>query len=129
MQADAVRRAVEELDHPTADEVFMHVRQGQDRVSIGTVYRNLERLVQSGNLRMREIGGQRRYDNHVEPHAHLHCMQCDRLVDVPWDVSGLPDIHNHAKERGFKVQDHLLEVQGICEACQQNPSPAHQPSK
>jgi Fe2+ or Zn2+ uptake regulation protein len=96
----------------------MHVRKSHPRVSMGTVYRNLDRFVQEGTLRVRHIGGQRRYDPLTHPHAHLHCLQCDKLMDLPWEPTGLTDVHKHANRLSFKVQDHLLEIQGICNQCQ-----------
>jgi Fe2+ or Zn2+ uptake regulation protein len=117
-QASAIHRAVGLLDHPTADEVFMHVRRREARVSIGTVYRNLDRLVADGRLRVRQIGGQRRYDSNTATHAHLHCTRCDRLIDIPWrDEEGV-GLHPVVQELGFRVEDQILELQGMCAACQ-----------
>jgi len=60
--------------HPTADELYRKVRRRLPRISLGTVYRNLELLSRSGLIRKLEIGGGKmRFDGIVEPHYHIHC--------------------------------------------------------
>ena len=81
--ADRVLAAVKALDHPTADDVVDHLRRAADAPSRATVYRNLAHLVDTGRLRMREIGDQNRYDPHTEPHVHVHDRETGRLIDLP----------------------------------------------
>lgn len=120
-QQDAVRAAVRELDHPTADEVFMRVRETLPRVSLATIYRNLDHLAERGEIRARRIGATNRYDPRLDRHAHLHCQGCDRLIDVPYDEKQMGPLLKAAKDASFEVFDQTLELVGLCSTCQKQP--------
>jgi len=78
--------------HPTADEVYDMVRRIMPRISLGTVYRNLDLLVERGMvLRLGAPGGQRRFDGNAEPHPHLRCVVCSRVEDIHLDIAA-PDL-------------------------------------
>lgn len=116
-QQDAIRAAVDTLDHPSADAVFFRVREELPRVSLATIYRNLDQLVDSGALRVRRIGGTKRYDKRLERHAHLHCTVCDRLIDVPLEGDCTRPLLAAAEDAGFVVDDQTVELQGTCRDC------------
>ncbi|MGB1697040.1 MAG: Fur family transcriptional regulator [Thermoplasmatota archaeon] len=82
-QGRAVLEAVQQLDHPTADQVFAQVRKSFPKISLGTVYRNLDALVAKGHAEKREIGGTKRFDPNTAPHIHLHDVSTNRLIDLP----------------------------------------------
>ncbi len=93
------------------------VRRRLPRISLGTVYRNLEVLSESGVIRKLELGGSvKRFDGNPANHYHLRCIHCDRLVDTPADidVSVDPDLE---KATDFKITGHKLELIGICRDC------------
>ncbi|MBW2086373.1 MAG: transcriptional repressor, partial [Deltaproteobacteria bacterium] len=70
--------------HPTADEVFQTVRRQLPRISLGTVYRNLELLTENGFIKKYEQGGSlRRYEGNLDKHFHIRCVSCGRLDDAP----------------------------------------------
>ena len=61
-------------EHPTAEEIWSLVRERLPRTSLATIYRNLERLAQSGAIRVIEDGrNQRHYDAVAAPHYHVQC--------------------------------------------------------
>ncbi|MGE0684289.1 MAG: Fur family transcriptional regulator, partial [Candidatus Binatia bacterium] len=69
--------------HPSADDVFMRVRKTLPRISLGTVYRNLQRLVEEGKIRMLFSGGRvTRFDPMSAEHDHFICRQCERIIDI-----------------------------------------------
>lgn len=104
--------------HPTADEVYDMVRKTIPRISLGTVYRNLEFLCSKGLvLKLGAPGEQKRFDGTPEPHPHIRCTVCTRVVDVECDIS-IPEIpaeHTH----GFKVLNTNVEFVGVCPSCQE----------
>jgi Fur family ferric uptake transcriptional regulator len=104
--------------HPSADEVYEMVRQRLPRISLGTVYRNLQLLAESGMIQVIAIGGtQRRYDGNTEKHYHVRCVGCGRVADVPSEgVGQLEQSLRGATD--FKIIDHRLEFVGLCPACQ-----------
>jgi Fur family ferric uptake transcriptional regulator len=107
--------------HPTADEVYTLVRKKIPRISLGTVYRNLEVLSSLGLiLKLENAGCQRRYDGDVSPHHHIRCDVCGKVGDI-FDV---PDISEVEKglDTDFQITGHILEFSGICPECRK-PSP------
>jgi Fe2+ or Zn2+ uptake regulation protein len=102
-------------DHPTADQVFRRVRDQVPRLSLGTVYRNLEKLREQGRLRVvRLASGEAHYDAMVEPHDHFVCEGCQSVLDL--DPVAAP-----AAERltaaGCVVRWQTTALYGLCRAC------------
>lgn len=103
--------------HPTADEVYGMVRQKMPRISLGTVYRNLEVLSGLGLVRKLENGGgQKRFDGDVSPHHHIRCEICGKVGDIfdAPDISGI----GYGLATDFLITDVALEFSGICPRCQ-----------
>ena len=72
--------------HPSADEVYEMVRKRIPRISLGTVYRNLEILSERGDIQKLELGCTlKRFDGVPENHYHIRCVDCGRVVDAPGD--------------------------------------------
>ena len=105
--------------HPTASEVYRMVRRRLPRISLGTVYWNLEVLSACGMIRKMELGGsQRRFDCDLADHYHVRCMRCDRVEDVPGEaVSKLEDALQGVSD--FEIVGHRLEFIGICPTCKE----------
>jgi Fur family ferric uptake transcriptional regulator len=105
--------------HPTAQEIHSVVRQRLPRISLGTVYRNLDLLCNQGlALKIATEGGtQNRFDGNTAAHTHVHCRDCGILVDLP-DVPQSELEERAARESGFQILTHRLEFVGICPLCQ-----------
>ena len=115
------RVILEELNkvtcHPTADELHRLVRKRLPRISIATVYRNLEILSGEGTVwKMELAGAQRRFDGTTENHYHIRCIECGRVDDVPGDpISNIEETVE--RSCGYRVLSHTIEFAGICPAC------------
>ena len=103
--------------HPTADELCELVRLRLPRVSLATVYRNLEWLCQRGIVQKIEVGGrQKRFDGTVDLHYHIRCISCGRVDDV--DMLPVATLeHDLSKKSGYSIKGHRLEFWGTCPAC------------
>ncbi len=102
--------------HPTADEIYGMVRQRLPRISLGTVYRNLDLLAESGDiLKLESAGSQKRFDGNITLHQHVRCTQCGRVGDVMEPVR-VPDITG-ARAPGFIILSGRVEFEGVCEVC------------
>jgi Fe2+ or Zn2+ uptake regulation protein len=106
--------------HPTAEQVFVAVRRVIPNISLATVYKALEALVDAG-LATRladDAGGPVRYDGRGEAHYHLRCQRTGEVRDLPLQYdSGLlerlaPELAERLREQGFEVRGHRLEVLG-----------------
>lgn len=105
--------------HPTAEWVYETVRRMLPRVSLGTVYRNLQVLVEEGRLRAFTRGGRTRFDGDLEAHDHFSCDRCGLLVDIPRAAEALAS-ERRLKARGYAVSGRVLEFHGLCRECRQN---------
>ncbi len=104
--------------HPTAAALYEITRTKMPKISLGTVYRNLELLAQNGAIRKLQINGaEARFDANPEPHYHVHCIRCERIDDVhdlPEDfVQG--QIQNLAS---YDIVGFRLNFLGVCPDCQ-----------
>ena len=103
--------------HPTADEIYSLVRVRMPHISLGTVYRNLELLSETGEiLKLDTFGGVRRYDGFTHPHMHVRCLQCGRVADVEAGETDIPRPES-ARAEGFSISSVRVEFDGICDCC------------
>jgi Fe2+ or Zn2+ uptake regulation protein len=122
LRATVSRRAILEalrdgLGHPTADDIYSRVRLRLPRISMGTVYRNLDLLVRHGLVRtLTEPGGKRRYDASGGEHDHVWCISCGRIADVHLFQSARPEdlIEDGC---GYDIRGHRLSFLGLCPKC------------
>lgn len=103
--------------HPTADELYSIVRERLPRISLGTVYRNLDFLADSGEIRRLEAAGStKRFDGDISWHQHVRCVHCGRIGDVMQPLAAPPV--DGIQVRGFSaVVGARIEFDGVCEAC------------
>lgn len=103
--------------HPTADEVYDMVRKIIPRISLGTVYRNLEFLSSKGLvLKLGAPGEQKRFDGTPEPHPHIRCEICTAVADVECEIE-IPAIPDTCTS-GYKILNTNVEFVGVCPRCQ-----------
>ncbi|MBT3233309.1 MAG: transcriptional repressor [Calditrichaeota bacterium] len=104
-------------DHPTADLIYQKVRRKLPRISLGTVYRNLEILEQIGMIRKINSDGTRmRFEFSSEEHNHIRCTECGSIEDLKIDCA--PPLGNISEESGYEVIGCDQEYYGICPSCQ-----------
>lgn len=116
-QRRLIHEAVRGTDaHPTAEWVYEAVRRTLPRISLGTVYRNLQVLVAQGELRSWTRGGRTRYDADLKPHDHFACDRCGLLLDIPREARALPG-ERRLRARGYHIAGRVLEFHGLCRSC------------
>ncbi len=103
--------------HPTANEVYDMVRKRLPRIGLGTVYRNLELMAETGIILKLEVGGtQKRFDATIDPHYHIRCLSCGKVDDIELPV--MSDINKTAADLShYQVLGHHIEFSGICSEC------------
>ena len=120
IQKDLVRNAVYEMKrHVTANEVYEFIKEAYSTIGKGTVYRNLDILVEEGALRKVEVpDGPNRFDFTLKNHYHVRCVKCGEVSDV--DMDPIPDllerIHN---THGIEFVDYDISFKGICPKCRE----------
>ena len=121
------RIIIEELkrltSHPTAEQLYHIVRERLPKISLGTVYRNLDLLSKNNEIRKLDIDkDQAIYDAEKREHCHIRCIRCGKIgdifnmpkADIEKEVSKLTD---------FTIIDYTPEFRGICQVCINNAKP------
>ena len=103
--------------HASADEIYNAISKDHPTIGRGTVYRNLQRLSEQGEIRKREIqGGADRYDFLCTDHYHVVCTKCGQVFDV--DMDYMKDLEKTIKNtHGFEFTSHDIIFKGICPDC------------
>lgn len=108
--------------HPTATMLYEIVRRRMPKISLGTVYRNLELLARRGLIQKLDFaGGEARFDGTVAPHDHLRCVRCGRVDDVSASEVDL-SVAQTNDWGGYQILGHRLEFVGICPRCSDQPT-------
>ena len=103
--------------HPSADEIYEIVRKRLPRISLGTVYRNLEKLSESGDIQKLEPGSSlKRFDGDPTDHCHIRCVRCDRIADAPMAPDLKIDLAR-VNSTDYEIIGHRLEFIGVCPIC------------
>ena len=104
--------------HPTADEVFLGVRDEVPGISLATVYKSLEILVSCGLAsKLSHADGSARYDGRTDPHHHARCLACGSVSDIPGDLRASELSRVRSEADGFRVTGYQLELTGYCPEC------------
>ncbi len=104
-------------DHPTADVVYMNVRQQNPNISLGTVYRNLTLLADIGEIQRLRLGdGVDHFDADISKHYHFICSHCNRVIDL--EMEDIDSVLEVAGRRfNGRILGHTTYFNGLCEDC------------
>ena len=122
IQCSLVLEAVRRLRcHATAEEIYQEIVKEHPHISRGTVYRNLQRLCETGEIRKREIPGEPdRFDHLCTDHYHVRCIRCGHVFDV--DMEYMTGLEKSVRDtHGFILTGHDIVFQGICPDCRDIP--------
>jgi Fur family ferric uptake transcriptional regulator len=105
--------------HPTVEDVYTAVKKKLSRISKATVYQNLKFLSNKGMIQEVNIKGVSRFEPNLEPHHHLICKKCGRIID--FEAIELTD---YALKVAGKIKDMNIESShtnffGICKKCKE----------
>ena len=105
-------------EHPTADTIYRNIRAIYPNISLGTVYRNLNLLVERGEIiKINGIDGSDRYDGNIHDHYHFICKKCQRVLDI--DMDAVDSINEQAgKNFPGKIEGHIAYFYGVCNECE-----------
>jgi len=123
-QREIIEKTVKSsVSHPTAGEVYDYLHPSYPNLSLGTVYRNLTLLSETGVIRKLHMpDGSDRFDGMTDDHAHLVCIRCGAVQDI--GVSMEPGLADFVFEKaGFVMAGSQLLITGICETCRGKAKP------
>ena len=117
-QREAIRaNLMQRYDHPTAETVYMDIKEDFPNISLGTVYRNLSLLSDLGEIQKISTGaGPDRFDGNPKPHCHFQCRSCYSVLDIPFEYPG--DLNAHAsKHFSGIIEENIIQFYGVCPDC------------
>jgi Fur family peroxide stress response transcriptional regulator len=102
--------------HPSAEDIYQKVQKRFPMISLGTVYKSLEKFQEAGLVQrtctMTDVS---RYETKIDSHHHLFCVKCQTIHDIPDPIGenklALPEGH------GFEILGHDVIVRGYCREC------------
>jgi len=104
-------------NHPTADEIYRKLREDFPRLSLGTVYRNLNAFAQKGDIRRVTIlSGGDRYDFRMDKHEHMLCENCGCVIDVEAEVEIKLKETDIISDK-YTLNGYTLFLHGLCSKC------------
>lgn len=104
-------------EHLSADELYERIKKKMPRISLATVYRNLEILSEVGMIGKLEVSGrQKRFDWDNGDHDHVYCVQCHRVDNLELDRDTL-GLMPSGLVAGYEISGYRLEFSGLCRKC------------
>lgn len=105
-------------EHPTAEMVYQWLKPANPNLSLGTVYRNLNLLAEEGVL-VRMPFPVERYDACTEPHNHMRCEGCGRVIDLDLPYDAALDAAAGDSEPEVAICRHEVIFYGLCGQCRE----------
>ncbi len=115
-QREAIRKIIFGCKRAlSVDEIHAEAIKVHQRIGIATVYRTLKSLVESGEVKTVEIGGESaRYEAaNLSHHHHFKCYECNKVYDINGCVPQLSKL----LPKGFTLQSHEITLFGVCVSC------------
>lgn len=106
-----------ELDHPTAEQVFLRAKKAMPDISMATVYNCLDALVKC-RLVVRVVNLDRdatRFCPNMEDHCHFYCDQCGGVYDIDFKAANRKT--GYEMPKGFQASVYEVSIRGICPDC------------
>ena len=102
--------------HASAEQIYERIVTKHPSISKATVYRNLNQMVEAGELlNIGDFGNSAHYDHNCHKHYHLMCYACKRIFDVEGDYSDI--IKKSENTKGVDIKDFHLTFHGVCWDC------------
>ena len=105
--------------HPTADWIYERLKSEFPTLSMGTVYRNLNILMDQGLIKKIDFGSTfDRFEANIGPHYHFICERCGSIIDLELPVEqSLNERVNRTTP--YSVHRHRIEFFGVCDRCRE----------
>ena len=103
--------------HPTAEWVYLELKEDFPDLSLATVYRNIGLFKKEGEIiSVGTVAGQERFDGNPAPHGHFVCRLCQAVIDIEKAESS-PEVLTLLECKGFQVDRVDITAYGTCNTC------------
>lgn len=106
------------LNHPTADEIYNAVKTKLPRITKATVYKNLKVLLSEGLIKEVNVKGVTRFEAKIDPHHHIICKNCAKIIDFASQELTDYALQMIRNQKDFKIQSTETIFYGICKNCE-----------
>jgi Fur family ferric uptake transcriptional regulator len=107
--------------HFDVDGLYLQLRQKGVKVSKASIYRALPLFIDCGLVREVDFADGHWHYEHIYGHglhAHLRCLGCGEILE--FEDPALKTLEDRlARQYGYEIKGHHLQVQGFCTSCQQ----------
>jgi Fur family ferric uptake transcriptional regulator len=119
-QRQLIQEILQQADgHLDADEIYHQARLRSPRISLSTVYRNLQVFKELGLVEEHQFGNRRCYEPAPQAeHHHLVCLGCGRVLEFKCPSTAKLK-SRIKKEEGFRVTEAEVRLAGYCLECQE----------
>ena len=117
-QRDAILNLLKGVySHPTAEWLYMELKKDFSNISLATVYRNLNLLLEIGEIIKLDVGdGVEHFDANADEHCHFICNKCHKVIDISVPSSSL--LKTEAENfNDISVTNCSLFLYGNCSNC------------
>lgn len=110
---------LDSTEHPSAEDIYQQVRRRFPMISLGTVYKTLERFYEVRLIqRVSPVTDVARYEARTTAHHHLICLECQTILDL--EDPSLDEKIRLPEDNGFQVLQRQVVIQGLCPHCRQD---------
>jgi Fur family peroxide stress response transcriptional regulator len=123
---DAILQAIRSTaGHPGARWVYERLKPLMPNLSLATVYRNISLFRDEGTIMsVGVVNGEERFDGVVDPHPHLVCGRCGKVIDLPCPAAHLTQVtgfcrppEENREAAAFNVDYRRTVFYGLCGDC------------
>lgn len=115
-----VNEFVKTTGHISAEELYRKIQKSTPSIGFATVYRTLKLMADAGLASGKNFGnGFVRFEccsQTVAHHDHLICNRCGTIIEFTNPTIEELQL-SVAKEHGFRITDHSLDIYGVCRDC------------
>jgi len=109
-------------EHLTPEELYQLIKEKYPELNAGiaTIYRTLSMLEENDIVSSLSFGAQgKKYElGAKDHHDHMICTKCGEITEFVDEVIEERQ-HKIAEKFGFKMEDHSMQIYGICKKCQE----------
>ena len=104
--------------HPSAEDIYQKVREEHPNISLATVYKTLEMLVENSLIaKVSPLHTIARYDCNNQFHHHFVCIRCKEIIDIENEELNNLSVPEELKGK-YKIYSYRVQFDGLCNKCQ-----------
>jgi len=113
----AIIQLMHQAGHISIDELYQKIREKFTSISLATLYKNVNTMLDVTLIREVKIAGQKtKYEIEKDAHAHIMCTSCGELKDIEYDPHSI--LQKSIEMSQYKAENISIVISGICPECQ-----------